>query len=364
MKETEKRPEKSSAHLCFATLNMWHGLSFDSKFRFSYLEPKTRRLLREERQLEILKELNADIYFLQEVNPLWDRSLEMGEQLGLSHFEQMDLAGVKVFGLGFPLNLNSGLCTLIRTEWSPRHLENLMLSGPKGSRASTFYSFQLDECRYAVLVEALHPRLGKLLIANTHLHHGLEWKESYRPALDAWIKKYEVSESVQEELFKRLKSANIRRFEEVETLIKYLAPLRPRYQHIILGGDLNFSPGSRCYDKLMDFGFLPQTTSEFVGTKEETLKTWDPARNSANHHFQNQFPPTVFVEDLTFSVNAKAELIQLIRGWEREPRQFDYVMLTQAEHLKPEIKMFGLPDENELAPSDHFGLLFRANFDV
>ena len=103
---------------------------------------------------------------------------------------------------------------------------------------------------------------------------------------------------------KRLKAANRRREEETSVLLDHLAPLKKRYSHIILGGDFNFSPASSCYAMLTEFGFAAPATP---------LLTWDSVRNRANHHFQAQFPPTVFVEDLTFSSVAKTELIQLKR---------------------------------------------------
>lgn len=334
----------------FATLNLWHALAAKSKLRFEYLEPDTRREIRHRRQIEVLRSLKADALFLQEVNPVWERSLELAEELELVAVEQTDLAGVKVLGLGFPLNLNSGLLTLVKESWSPRWVESLQLSGHKGARARTFYSFQLDECRYALLVEVLHPQLGRMLLVNVHLHHGLEWKESYRPAIEDWIENYEISDSVAEELFKRLSSANHRRNEEVDRLLEKLKSLRSRYNHIVLAGDLNFSPESQTFSKLRDFGFA-ESDREF--------NTWDPQKNQANHHFQARFPVSVFIEDLTFSPTAQAELTRLIRGWENEVRQLDYILITPSNAFLGECRLFGEPEGDTLALSDHFGLLYE-----
>lgn len=344
-----------SQRLSFASLNLWHGLSSDSKLRFSYLEPKTRRNIRQELQFSQLKALQADVYFLQEVNPVWERSLEFAEKLNKVAFEQPDLAGVKLFGLGFPLNLNSGLLTLAPEKWSPRCIEALMLSGHKGAKASTLYSFQLEECRYALMVEAIHPVLGKLLLVNTHLHHGLEWKESYRPEAEAWVKKYDVSASVSEELYKRLKAANSRRSYEINRLLARLSSLRSTYQFIVLAGDLNVSPESDDFQDFLDFGFHPQSQS---------LKTWNPQENQASHHFQAQFPPTVMVEDLTFSPTAQQELVSLIRKWEAEPRQLDYVLVSGPSLVDQSLNLFGYPTHDQLALSDHLGIHLTGEFNL
>lgn len=349
----------NSQKLSFATLNLWHGLSFDSKLRFSFLEPKTRRKMRERLQVETFKELDADVYFLQEVNPVWERSLEISEALEKVAFEQTDLAGVKLFGVGFPLNLNSGLVTLVPDRWSPRQLGVIQLSGHRGAKAATLYSFQLDECRYAILTEAIHPQMGKILLVNTHLHHGLEWKEAYRPELEAWIKKYDVSQSVSEELFKRMKAANERRSYEVNRLLSKLSNLRSTYQLMVLGGDLNFSPQSELYQDLVDFGFHDETA-----VKQNELLTWMPEGNQANHHFQGQFPPTVFVEDLTFSPMAQQDLIALIRKWEAESRQLDYVFTCSSKEFSSRLRVFGQPTDEKLALSDHFGVFLEAEFQL
>jgi hypothetical protein len=52
-------------------------------------------------------------------------------------------------------------------------LEGLPVSGSRWSFATSHFSFQLAETRYALLAELENSTIGRLLVVNTHLHHGL-----------------------------------------------------------------------------------------------------------------------------------------------------------------------------------------------
>lgn len=341
-----------SQSLKVATYNLWHGLKPHSKFLFVHLEPKTRLRLRNELQVQLLRSLRLDVIFLQEVNPIWDRSLELSEELGLQSFEQVDLGGVKVFGYGFPLNLHSGLVTLVNPAWSPRWLESIKLSGPPQAKAGTLFTLQWTECRYALLVEALHPVLGKILLVNVHLHNGIEWNSEYLKDIQSWAKRHSITESVYEELIGRFKEHGERRRAELQTLMARLKQLRRKYAALILGGDLNFSPGSSLYEKLLD------GDADLTAVNREPMMTWNPDENQANYHFQSQFPLSVLIEDLSFSQSAIEELNAMLKSWQATAQQIDHLFYSSEMKITGEASMLGQGVREDMMPSDHFGLLF------
>src|SRR5262249_26272061 len=107
-------------------------------------------------------------------NPIATRMRQWEAALGKPAFAQPDLTGFKLRGRGWPYQLGSGLLTLVNRSWRPRLLAAVKLSGSRWSFESLQLSLQWRETRYALFVECLHPRWGRCLVVNTHLHHGLE----------------------------------------------------------------------------------------------------------------------------------------------------------------------------------------------
>ena len=54
----------------FVTLNVWSGFNYRGKFRLGTFETEEARRAREEKLIAGLKEEDADVMFLNEVNPV------------------------------------------------------------------------------------------------------------------------------------------------------------------------------------------------------------------------------------------------------------------------------------------------------
>jgi len=339
----------------FLTFNLWHGLSPSSPMMMEALEPAGRKALREEMQLEVLGRVEADICFLQEVNPVHQRSELLAGRLGATAHFQPDLVGLKLFGLGLPLNLNSGLVTAVRKSWGMKPLGAISLDRPGVNMVRPWASWQLKEERFALFAETLLPRWGRVLLVNTHLHHGLENTELVNDELAALADELELPASAVSELKERLAKGNARRAQELAELLRALESMESRYEVIVLAGDLNSRPQSALAQDLRDQGFRDAWVE--ANPSDEGL-TFDPLRNEANHFLQKHFPMNLVVEDLSFSAKVKERLLTLARSHETRPRRIDYLWFrSKSVELKvTRAELVGLPDESGFAPSDHFGV--------
>lgn len=340
----------------FLTFNLWHGLSPSSLVAFEALEPAERRRLREELQVQVLREINADFSFFQEVNPVAHRAPALSQALDASAAFQPDLVGLKLFGLGLPLNLNSGLLILAQKRWGLKWIEAVSLSRPGPSRVRSWGSWQLKEERFALFAETMIPRWGRVLLVDTHLHHGLELTADFLQEIERLGEELQLSASIISELKTRLARGNQRRAQELATLLRALERHQKRYEAVILAGDFNASPVSDLSQMLRDMGFR-DAWSEVHG--EDPGFTFDHNRNPANHLLQSRFPLTLVVEDLSFSASIKDSLLRLARTQENRPRRIDYLWF-RAPDLGLKVKraeLVGFPNKEGLAPSDHFGVV-------
>jgi endonuclease/exonuclease/phosphatase family metal-dependent hydrolase len=339
----------------FLTYNLWHGLSPSSVVAFEALEPKGRRELRENLQVHLLRDLKPDVAFLQEVNPSSSRAAEFSDVLEMTAAIQPDLVGLKLFGVGLPLNLNSGLVTLAGRSLGLKKLEGLSLSRPGTHRVHSWGSWQLQEERFALFCEAMLPRWGRVLLVDTHLHHGLEATPEFLRELDQLCAELELSENIISELKARLAAGGERRQRELEVLLGAVAKHQKRYEVIVIGGDFNARPDSEVAHMLIDAGFRDVWAEVHP---EGGGLSFDGTRNEANHRLQENFPLTMVVEDLSFSAKVKESLLTLARTQERRPRRIDQLWLrSNTLGLRVErAELVGLPNAEGLAPSDHFGV--------
>ncbi len=339
----------------FLTFNLWHGLSPSTPVAFEALEPVARRELREAKQLETLAQVAPAISFFQEVNPVASRGPEIASHLESDCVTQLDLVGLKLFGVGIPLNLNSGLMTAVAKRYPLKKIGAVSLSRPGVNLVHRWASWQLREERFALFSETMLPKWGKVLLVNTHIHHGLEATPDLLEKLTQSAKELELSDTMVSELRERFLKGNARRKQELDVLLKNVEKLGKRYAAVVMAGDFNASPESETATALRELGFR-DVWREVRGS--EPGYTFDPPANRANHLLQVNFPLTLIVEDLSFSARVKESLLAMAREQERRPRRIDYLWL-KTNGLDVRVKsaeLVGLPDKDGLAPSDHFGV--------
>ncbi len=368
-------PKVNSIGLRVLTYNLWHGLNPEGQLLFEELEPQSRRQRRFQQQDQVIfKEAfphtrGFDVAFLQEVSPLPKRLKSWLSQDFLRGQGQMDSAGLKLFGLGPPFNLKSGLVTLTHRDWSARKLKSLQLSGR--ASISSWASLQLEESRWALAHEMLHPQWGRVLLINVHLHHGLQWDHEVEAALEDWVQGYKISPHDRARVFALLRAGSQRRLKEVQRLLRFVAEAESAYGLVILGGDFNSTLNTEEFSRLLEAGFV-EAWSQW-GRGGQGL-SFDPGANRANHQLLQHFHPSWLkeLEEMKReqgASRAQAEraggaleaLEALLGQLESRPRRID-ALLVKNRHprFKPSpqssVRLIGVEPTLGLMPSDHFGL--------
>lgn len=319
------------------------------------LEPDGRRLMRERLQVEVLSSVAPDVCFFQEVNPVGPRASYLAEQLQMAFEFQPDLVGTKLFGVGLPVNLHSGLSILADKSLGLKWVEAISLTRPGTRLVRNWASWQLREERFALFCESMIPKWGRVLLVNTHLHHGLEGTPEFMDKVYALAEKLDLSATLISDLKVRIARGDRRREQEMTELLRALAAVEDRYEVVLIAGDFNASPENSLFDRLRDLGFQDAWAEAHP---DGDGFTFDQTENRANHILQNQFPVPLMVEDLSFSQTVKEALLRLGREQDGRPRRIDYLWYrSRSDLLRVRgTELVGFPNAEGLAPSDHFGV--------
>ena len=329
---------------------------------YEALEPSERLRLREQKQIEVIKQVDADVCFFQECNPAARRAPTLAQLTDATFNFQPDLVGMKIFGLGIPFNLNGGLVISARKSLSLEQVDAISLSRPQLNLVRKWGSWQVREERFALYSQIQLPDGRRVLLINTHIHHGLEATPEIKAEIEHLGEELMLSDSVMTELRERLAKGNVRRRLEITNLLARLDSLRDEYDAVVLAGDFNVAPGGEVERMLREYGFSDAWTAVHP---DDPGFTFDKDRNPANHLLQLSFPLTLVVEDLSFSPRIRDALLEMARAQETKPRRIDYVWVWTRSGSTATVQraeLVGLPDADGLAPSDHFGVTTEIEF--
>jgi endonuclease/exonuclease/phosphatase family metal-dependent hydrolase len=358
-----------------ATFNVWHGLagrgSLHGLLGFREFESLDDRDRRWRKALRDCAAIDADVFLFQELNPVSEKGKDLSLALGGTFTGCVDQGGIKAFSRGVPYNLASGLGTLIRGSVRPARSRSRQygsqdlqipqkkkLSGRFGISGETF-SFHFDEQRYAQFSSVQHEALGRLLIVNTHLHHGFEKFPELLKLLMEAVQAGRVSQGELDGLSHYLDEARDRRLSEIDRILEVVDSVEKDHDGVAIGGDFNSLPTSAAAKLLSVQGFrdLYSLANGSAGENNAALgATWDPVQNFENHRLQQelgfQFPLPSF---------GNPELLDVYREFDKRPRRIDFLFargsfLDSSRLQLKSVKTFGTP-ESAFAASDHFGVV-------
>ena len=335
------------------TYNLWHGLDGKGVLFFGELEPWGRKQERVKIQIRCLQKWAADIVFFQELNPLFPAVYDYSSQLKTDHIQQMDLSGIKIGGFGPPFNLQSGLATLCREDWSFSRLKGLQLSGDRPMNRQ-FFSFQFREARYALFGEIYHPEWGRVLLVNTHLHHGCEYDPAWDCYLNQMVQEGKLKEADKRSLQRDLRRGDRRREGELKKLLEQIDQLSHDYELTILGGDFNSRPDSVVIKRVLDQGFEDAWLAS--GQSDPGL-TWDCNQNPGNHQFNEDVQFGFQWQQKVGPLSIRQDLLEKVHKFESRPRRIDYLFFRTSHRLRVKSEVFHAKDSHrDLHGSDHFGV--------
>jgi endonuclease/exonuclease/phosphatase family metal-dependent hydrolase len=184
--------------------------------------------------------------------------------------------------------------------------------------------------------------MGKLLVVNAHLHHGLEPNPSLLAKLQRLVDEKVLNAAQHDTIVKVMNGARERRHGEGSRLLERIEKLAPAYDGVILAGDMNADPDSAIIELLK--------SRNLVDIVPAGVNTWDKAANPYIFHLSEAF-------ELTVPDFGIAPLKHVLRAHESRLTRLDHIFTSkQLSARVRSVSLFGhdiLPEENI---SDHFGI--------
>ena len=341
------------------TYNTLHGLAV-GRFWVRPGETSEEQAARFALRIRQLGRVQPDLIFLQEVNPLpqmvTDYVLALKEQ-GLSYSEvhQVDACGLRIPGAALIPGLNNGLAILVKAPYEVRKLEGVKLSGTIGGCRDS-WGIQLGELRYALLAEVWMPGSGmRFLAATMHLHSGIERDAE---VLDQLSKAHMAGRVMHyDDLMAELVKDQDRRVMELHSLMHALERYQAMQQYagVIIGGDLNFEPGSPEYRELELLGYQDTAT---LAAGMPRLNTYDPMKNPVAGKEEGALPPDLSLSIAGETPEDQQAIVERYRNSISMPRRIDFLFsmafMSNACLMQ---ELFGEPTPAGQVGSDHYGVL-------
>ncbi len=344
------------------TYNIWHGLHV-GPYWVRLDETPDQNQARFNLQIRQLAEEAPDLIFLQEVNPLPQeaaRFVEALHQVGLEYTEihQVDACGLRASqSVALIPDLNNGLVILAKPYLKLKKIRGVKILGTFGMCRST-RGFQLEELRYALVGEITWPgSQSKYLVVNVHKHSGLDGSLEFLSKLEEMhaqeeLGNYEVIKNTFKDPVKKRK-------EGLTILDAAVQKLRQtgRYEGVVMGGDFNFEPHSREYQKMVGLGFID---THKLSPHQGELFTLDPIGNDLI--YDGDEPLILDILRTSIAKDSSASQQELLKAYQEDmlrPKRIDYIFVDSF-FLDKCLKqtLFGLQlGSDQLPASDHYGVL-------
>ncbi len=327
--------------------NVWHGIDGVGTFKMGEYETPQVRRARNELLVMGLQELNPHILGIQEANKVGPFSRSLARALGHKAVWKVGNSGVKLFGLGIPVNFTEGLAVLAQRDQEIRYLGGQRLSG--GGVQSRFFSAHLSEVRN-VMAALVTIHGNPVIVFNTHTHFSLIMSPQTEQTLDRFIAEGKIDPSQRQEILNTLEQRNERTESDIRQVAAFIRRITEKHSYpFIVMGDFNTTLESRALSELVqEFGLLDPYALMNPGSPGYT---WDPQEN----------PNTFFDGAPHFAEGTPKEGVDLlIADFDiSTPRRIDFIFLSS--HFTPDMVIsadlvFHEP-VNGIFVSDHFGIM-------
>ena len=327
-------------------LNSWHGLYARTWVRVERLESDEVRERRTVATVEGIKALDPHVVTLQECFPQPAFADRLAAELGYPHVSQVSNAGMRIFGTGYPLGVETGegSTILAKPELKMRSLGRKALSGYGLTHHRL--SFQFVDKRMA-LACALEVDGKELVVVTFHVRYDWASFALFEKAWGVLRERSVVEGEAPPELVRSVQNNMTRRDNEIATLATWVEKLTQGGVPFVLSGDLNLDDDAPQTHALMA---RMRLASSLQVTKDET-STWNPVKNTNIAPSASFTHPDGTQKDLSGLVGAYHDQLQ---------QRPDHVFVSPALHggmLDAKVVL----DETigGAFPSDHFGILSR-----
>jgi endonuclease/exonuclease/phosphatase family metal-dependent hydrolase len=327
--------------------NVWHGIDGNGTLKMGEYESEKTRNVRFRLLASGLKGLNPDLIGIQEANRLPSFAERLAGILGYDAVWKVGNSGVRIFGLGIPVNFCEGIAVLARKGYSVEYLGARRLSG--GGIQSDHLSAHLSEVRNAM---AARVHIGKkpLLVFNTHTHFCLIMNDETKRKLAGMIEKDRGLKSKKAEIMKELEESHLRTERDIAELLSFVKETTRKYNHpYVILGDFNTTLESKSLRRMIaELGLRDPYAIKNPGREGFT---WDTAINSNTKYDGSPF----WADGKTPREGSDG----LEAGFDRTvSRRIDFIFLSK--HFTPEMirsagLVFAEPVKGQFV-SDHFGV--------
>ncbi len=163
----EQSKPTEGTKLRILTINVWCGLYYAGILRMREYETREKREARFKLLIKQVKEIQPDIIFIQEANPVAKYSRKLARELRFDKIHQVCEAGIKLGPVGLPVNLKKGNAILTRPGLHLKKYENWKLSGVFGIFGDIF-TIHFSDATFA-LVGKIVIHDAPIYLVNVHL---------------------------------------------------------------------------------------------------------------------------------------------------------------------------------------------------
>jgi endonuclease/exonuclease/phosphatase family metal-dependent hydrolase len=332
------------------TINVWSGLDYIGNFKMGEYESKAVREQRYHILVNQLKQLDPDIIALNEANQLPHYARRIAKDLGYDQVHHLGVAGIHFGPIGLPINLREGDVILAKKSLKLKSAGRKQLSGGYVGKFLTFHFTDATQVVGATI--ELNDQI--IFIFNTHWHAS---QFANQEMLTKFTTQYLDGELTGNEYLHLINDAVTGkewRLNEARKMVAFInrtAGDNP----VILMGDFNDLSNSEPIGVVLAAGFAdsysavnsdqpaPDHTGELAGPGY----TWDELLNAnIQTYYLTSLLPTIREgrQEEKPTANARRDRI-------------DYIFLRGNELKISASKVVLNQLENDLHPSDHFGVM-------
>lgn len=335
-------------NLKIVTFNMWSGLDYRGIFKMGYYESSEHRELRFNSMLKQLKDLDADVIFLQEANPAPVIASRLADSLDYDYILNVSNSGIKISSIGLPSNLREGNVILARKSLKLKFFDNWKLSGSVGAHGDLF-SFHLTDAIFALV--------GKIIVNNTpvflvttHLTSGPPMELTTNDFIISLVTSKRITKEQLDKAVYNVDYFCTKRIDEIEELIDR-CEIYSKRSPLIIAGDMNCSLHSKEFKSTIENQYL---ATENIN--EQNI-TWNPI--NPNIIIQNSENIPLRAEDN--ELNDAFSILDSLG--DNTAQDLDHIFLNNKFLKNDIIKTSIVLDQavDGVTASDHYGIYSEIN---
>ena len=331
----------------FVSINVWFGMDGRGVYKIGDYENQARKDARFNALIHGLKKLNPDVVAIQEANKLPGYARKIARELDFDAAWKIQNSGIKIAGVGIPLNFTAGNVILAKKHHDLKYLGSYRLSGT--GIQSNLFSIHFNEIRNAMVSRVDiggHP----ILVFNTQTHFSLILEKKWEAAVDHMCNQGEVSIREMKSIKRQMHQRHNRTEQDILKMLDFIRRTIRKYDYpYVIMGDFNTTLKSEALSTMVDK--LKLSDPFRIKNPRAEGYTWDPRRNT-----NTQFDGSKFWAD---GKTRRGPLARLTAEFDAgTPRRIDFIFLSphfDTQSIQQSNLVFTEPSDHVYV-SDHFGI--------